>query len=62
MTSQQGIASPPEVLTTREAAELLRINPEQVLILAARKEIPGRKLGGVWRFLRHKLIEHLEKG
>jgi excisionase family DNA binding protein len=53
---------PTEVLTTREAAALLRLHPEQVLILAARKEIPGKKVGGVWRFLRSKLLDYLAKG
>jgi excisionase family DNA binding protein len=53
---------PTEVLTTREAAVFLRLHPEQVLILAARKEIPGKKVGGVWRFLRSKLLDYLARG
>lgn len=51
----------PDVLTAKEAAELLRINPDQLRILATRGEIPGKKVGGVWRFLRSKLIAYLER-
>lgn len=51
-----------DVLTAKEAAELLRLHPVKLRDLATRGEIPGKKVGGVWRFLRSKLIAHLEKG
>jgi excisionase family DNA binding protein len=50
---------PSEVLTPDEAADLLRIDVETLLALAEKGEVPGRKLGGEWRFSRQALLDWL---
>jgi excisionase family DNA binding protein len=52
----------PEVLTPQEAAELLRVDPDVVLELARAGELPGRELGGQWRFARAALLAWLATG
>ena len=52
----------PEVLTGDEAAELLQVDPEVVLELVERGELPGRRLGGEWRFARTALLSWLADG
>jgi excisionase family DNA binding protein len=52
----------PEVLTADEAAELLQVQTEVVLQLAHAGELPGRELGGEWRFARTALLEWLGTG
>jgi excisionase family DNA binding protein len=49
----------PVVLTVDEAAELLRIDPEKLVKLAAAGDVPGRKLGEEWRFSRAGLLNWL---
>jgi excisionase family DNA binding protein len=48
-----------EVLTTEEAAALLRVSAKTVLGLARDGSLPGMKVGRAWRFLRADLLEHL---
>jgi excisionase family DNA binding protein len=48
-----------EVLTAREVAELLHMPVSTVYELARRGEIPARRLGRTWRFLRPRLEELL---
>ena len=48
-----------EVLTTEEAAELLRVSTKTILSLAREGLLPGEKVGRAWRFLRADLIEYL---
>jgi len=38
------------MLTIAEVASLLRVSPDTVYRLAASGELPGRKIGRVWRF------------
>ncbi|PYT61525.1 MAG: hypothetical protein DMG35_09150 [Acidobacteria bacterium] len=53
------------LLTLREAAEVLRLNPRTVRECVQRGEIEGRIIGGRWRFRRadldnsHDAIKHL---
>ena len=54
-----GAAGPPEVLTPHQLADLLQIDVESVLSLAAAGEIPGRKLKDAWRFSRRAVIDWL---
>lgn len=49
----------PVVLTLDEAAELLRVEPEQLAGLAAKGDVPARKLGDEWRFARLALLNWL---
>jgi excisionase family DNA binding protein len=48
-----------DVLTLSEAAELLRIDEQTVAEAAERGDLPGRKLGGEWRFARSAVLRWL---
>src|SRR5689334_14911908 len=50
---------PNEVLTLSEAAAYLRVADEEVLRLASLHELPGRQIGGEWRFLKAGLQDWL---
>jgi excisionase family DNA binding protein len=50
---------PSEVLSLEDAAELLRVAPEDVEALAAAGEIPGRRIGESWRFSRPAVLRWL---
>jgi excisionase family DNA binding protein len=52
----------PEVLTPDAAAELLQVDADVVLELAREGELPGRELGGQWRFARAALLAWLATG
>lgn len=52
-------AQDPEVLTTKEAAELLRTDEETVATMADAGELPGRRLGEEWRFNRGAILRWL---
>ena len=45
-----------EVLTTDEAADLLRVSTKTVLSLAREGILPGDKVGRAWRFLRSDVL------
>lgn len=47
-------------MTVRQVAELLQLSEHQVYRLANCKEIPAKKLGGSWRFLRSHILKFLE--
>lgn len=51
-----------EVLTTDEAAGLLRVSTKTVLQLAGQGILPGRKVGRAWRFLRSDLVAYIHGG
>jgi excisionase family DNA binding protein len=54
------LVDPPyEVLTVSEAAAYLRVSEEDVLRLARLQELPGRRIGSDWRFLKAGLREWL---
>ncbi len=48
-----------QVMTAGEVAELLQMPVSTVYYLARRGEIPARRLGRTWRFLRPRLEEML---
>lgn len=50
---------PPEVMTAEQAARLLQIDEKLVVELAEAGQLPGRKLGSVWRFSRAALVAWL---
>ena len=52
-------ATEPEVLSGKQAGELLRVARDVVERMAAQGELPGRKLGGEWRFSRAALLAWL---
>jgi excisionase family DNA binding protein len=49
----------PEVLDAAGAADLLQVEPTVVEELAAKGELPGRRLGEHWRFSRAALLAWL---
>ena len=48
-----------EVMTAREVADLLKMPVSTIYELARRDELPARRLGRTWRFLRPRLEELL---
>jgi excisionase family DNA binding protein len=48
-----------EVMTASEVAELLQMPVSTVYYLARRGELPARRLGRTWRFLRPRLEQLL---
>jgi excisionase family DNA binding protein len=48
-----------EVLTVEQAAVLLQVEPDDVSALADAGELPGRKIGDEWRFLRSAVLAWL---
>jgi len=46
----------PEILTTEEAAELLRLSPYAVRDMARKGLLPARKVGKGWRFYKRDLV------
>jgi excisionase family DNA binding protein len=51
--------SPPEVLTIAELAQWLQVDEPAVAELAESGELPGRRLGGKWRFARDAVLDWL---
>jgi excisionase family DNA binding protein len=49
----------PDVLTLEQLAELLQVDEKTARGLAAKGELPGRKLGREWRFSRQAVLEWL---
>ena len=49
-----------EILTIPEMAELLKVAEKTVYALAQRREVPGFKVGGQWRFSRAAINEWIE--
>ena len=52
-------AAVPEVLTLKEAAEFLHVDPLVLKDMARRQAIPGRRIGVYWRFSRSALVAWL---
>jgi excisionase family DNA binding protein len=49
-----------EVLNVEEAAEFLGFAPYTIREKARKGQIPGRKVGGEWRFSKRALLKWLE--
>jgi excisionase family DNA binding protein len=52
---------PPEVMNALQAAQFLQIEESVVIEMAEAGELPGRRLGDVWRFSRVALVAWLAK-
>src|SRR6266513_903534 len=48
-----------EILTPAQLAGLLQVDQEQVIALAEKRELPGRKVGEEWRFSREAILAWL---
>ena len=51
-----------DVLNVEETAEFLGFAPYTIREKAKDGEIPGRKIGGEWRFSRRQLLKWVEEG
>jgi excisionase family DNA binding protein len=51
---------PPEILTPGELADWLRLDEGAVLAAAAAGDLPGRVIGGQWRFSRAAIAAWLQ--
>ena len=49
----------PDVLTVEQLAELLQVDGKTLRSLAAKGELPGRKVGRHWRFSRQAVLDWL---
>jgi len=47
------------VLTVAEVAVFMRVSRETVYRLAVRGELPGRKVGRIWRFSKDAIQDYL---
>ena len=52
----------PDVLTVEDLADLLQVDPATIEQLAAAGELPGRRIGGAWRFARAAVLDWLARG
>jgi excisionase family DNA binding protein len=50
---------PPEVMNAAQAAEFLQVDDAVVVEMAEGGKLPGRQLGGAWRFSRAALVAWL---
>ena len=50
---------PPEILNAEQAGQFLQLEERVVIELAEAGQLPGRKLGPVWRFSRDALVAWL---
>jgi excisionase family DNA binding protein len=56
------VPAPVEVLTLQDAAVLLQVDAGALRRLAEAGELPGRLIGGHWRFSRWAVLEWLAHG
>lgn len=52
---------PNQIMTIREVAKYLRMGESTVYRLANEGKLPGRKIGGGWRFSRTELDEWVKQ-
>jgi excisionase family DNA binding protein len=57
MPETRSTPNPPtdEILTVREVADYLRLGESTIYRLAQEGKLPGRKIGGTWRFSRQAI-------
>ena len=53
-------STPDDVLTLDELAELLKLDPDTVMVRVDAGEVPGRRFGDHWRFSRHAVLAWLD--
>lgn len=51
----------PEILTAKEAADLLRVPIEKLWSLSAAGKVPCWKVGGSWRYSRQALLHRVSQ-
>ncbi len=55
MNANESRRPPAEMLTVEQVARLLQVSQDTIYRLAARGELPGRKIGNLWRFSERKV-------
>ena len=50
-----------KLLTPAEVGEILGVHPKTVMRLAARGELPGRRVGRYWRFAEKNIAAWIDK-
>ncbi len=53
--------APADVLDAEGAAELLDVDVDTIVALAEQGDLPGRSIGGNWRFARQALLDWLAR-
>ena len=53
-------SGPDDVLTLAELADLLKLDPEMVMVRVDIGELPGRRFGDQWRFSRRAVLAWLD--
>ena len=53
---------PCEIMTADQVAEFLKISRDMVYQLAARGELPGRRIGRIWRFVQDEVENFVRQG
>lgn len=51
----------PPILSVKEAADLLRVDPQVIRRAIRRKELPALKTGALWRIRRQDLSAYLRR-
>lgn len=49
-----------KLLTVTEVADLLRLKPSTIRLMAKRNNIPSVKVGRCWRFKRSEILKYLQ--
>jgi excisionase family DNA binding protein len=57
---QSVLSAPDDVLTLDELAQLLKLDPDTVMVRVDAGELPGRRFGDQWRFSRRALLAWLD--
>ena len=52
---------PPEIMNATQAGQFLQLEEQLVIELAEAGELPGKRLGTLWRFSREALVAWLSK-
>lgn len=53
---QKRLSDYPEILTTKDVAEILKVDEAMVLEMLESGDIPGKRLGPVWRVMKGKFL------
>jgi excisionase family DNA binding protein len=57
--SHEDFSDLPRVMTTEEVAELLRTSPSVISRMANSGDLPARKVGKRWLYMRDEIIRYL---
>ena len=50
-----------DILTAEDVGQLLGLHPSTVRIMARANELPCKKIGSRWYFLRDEVVKHLRQ-